>query len=196
MRLFSGSRNRKNGAVSGSRNQQNGRQILYEMERELIKSVKEQSDNVAQIDEFKAKLSTACQNLVYEKRKVGQAQSSLSKVLKDLEFLQPVLQDTKKLKETAGNICNKYVAGNITLNEEEETTDNEAVRQKEYLEKVVTSLKNQLKQMEKLNKLNSAKMLRDNKVLLNEISLLKKEMLEMQKFKAKLPNINKKSEPS
>ena len=70
--------------------------------------------------------------------------------------------------------------------------DNEAVRQKEYLEKVVSSLKNQLKQMEKLNKLNSAKMLRDNKVLLNEISFLKTEMMEMRKFKAKLPNIKTK----
>ena len=170
------------------------KQQILDMERELTKSVKEKSDNVAQIDDVKAKLSTASQDLVIEKRKVGQIQSSLAKILSDLACLQPVLQDTKKLKETAGNICSKYVTGNNTLNEDEETTDNEAVRQKEYLEKVVTSLKNQLKQMEKLNKLNSAKMLRDNKVLLNEISLLKKEMFEMRKFKAKLPNINRKSE--
>ena len=42
---------------------------------------------------------------------------------------------------------------------EEETVDDEAVRQKEYLERVVSSQKHQLKQMEKLHKLTYAKML-------------------------------------
>lgn len=168
------------------------KQQILDMERELTKSVKEQSDNAAQIDEVKGKLSTASQDLVHEKRKVSQTQSSLSKILKELEFMQPMIQDTKKLKEAATTLCNKYVSGNAAIHEEEDTMDNEAVRQKEYLEKVVSSLKNQLKQMEKLNKLNSAKMLRDNKVLLNEISLLKTEMMEMRKFKAKLPNIKRK----
>ena len=37
--------------------------------------------------------------------------------------------------------------------------DDEAVRQKEYLERVVSSQKHQLKQMEKLHKLTYAKML-------------------------------------
>ena len=37
--------------------------------------------------------------------------------------------------------------------------------------------------------MNSAKMLRDNKVLLKEIETLKKEMMEMKKFKEKLPVI-------
>ena len=40
-----------------------------------------------------------------------------------------------------------------------------------------------------VQKLNSAKMLRDNKVLLKEIDTLKKEMFEMKKFKVKLPVI-------
>lgn len=74
------------------------KQQILDMERELTKSVKEQSDNAAQIDEVKGKLSTACQDLVYEKRKVSQTQSSLSKILKELEFMQPMIQDTKKLK--------------------------------------------------------------------------------------------------
>ena len=107
--------------------------------------------------------------------------------------MQPVIQDTKRLKEMATKICNNYVSGTTVPVEDDDSMDNEAVRQKEYLEKVVTSLKNQLRQMEKLNKMNSAKMMRDNKVLLNEISMLKIEMLEMRKFKAKLPNIRTRS---
>ena len=99
------------------------KQQILDMERELTKSVKQQSDNAAQIDEVKGKLSTACQDLVYEKRKVSQTQSSLSKILKELEFMQPVVQDTKKLKEMATTICNKYVSGNTAIHEEEDTMD-------------------------------------------------------------------------
>ena len=89
---------------------------------------------------------------------------------------------------------------------EEESREEETARQKEFLEKVVVSQKGQLRQLEKVGdgenlalfylnippkvqKLNSAKMLRDNKVLLKEIETLKKEMMEMKKFKVKLPVI-------
>ena len=51
------------------------KQQILDMERELTKSVKEQSDNAAQIDEVKGKLSTACQDIVYEKCKVSHTQS-------------------------------------------------------------------------------------------------------------------------
>ena len=67
---------------------------------------------------------------------------------------------------------------------DEDKVDNETVRQKEYLERVVSSQKHQLKQMEKLHKLTYNKMLQDNKHLLSEISLLKKEMAESRKYKS------------
>ncbi len=44
-------------------------------------------------------------------------------------------------------------------------------------------------------KANSAKMLRENKALLKEIELLKKELSQSRKFKAKLPT-NKRSSPT
>ena len=40
----------------------------------------------------------------------------------------------------ATTICNKYVSGNAVIYEEEDTMDNKAVRQREHLEKVVSSL--------------------------------------------------------
>ena len=58
------------------------------------------------------------------------------------------------------------------VEQEEETINQEGVRQKEYLERVVASQKHQLKQMEKLHKLTNSKMIKDNKVLLNEIAIL------------------------
>ena len=50
-------------------------------------------------------------------------------------------------------------------------------------------------QVELQQKANSAKMLAQNKQLLKEIEILKKELLQSQKFKAKLPN-NKRTSPT
>ena len=69
------------------------------------------------------------------------------------------------------------------VEQEEDDIDHEAVRQMEYLERVVASQKHQLKQMEKLHKLTNSKMIKDNKILLNEITILKREMTDMRKFK-------------
>ena len=44
------------------------------------------------------------------------------------------------------------------MEQDDEDIDHEAVRQKEYLERVVASQKHQLKQMEKLHKLTHSKM--------------------------------------
>ena len=79
----------------------------------------------------------------------------------------------------------QFVTSGLSTDElDEDKVDNETVRQKEYLERVVSSQKHQLKQMEKLHKLTYNKMLQDNKHLLSEISLLKKEMTEIRKYKS------------
>ena len=70
-----------------------------------------------------------------------------------------------------------------TVEQDDEDIDHEAVRQKEYLERVVASQKHQLKQMEKLHKLTHSKMVKDNKLLLDEIAILKREMTDMRKYK-------------
>ena len=70
-----------------------------------------------------------------------------------------------------------------TVEQDDEDIDHEAVRQKEYLERVVASQKHQLRQMEKLHKLTHSKMVKDNKLLLDEIAILKREMTDMRKYK-------------
>ena len=67
------------------------------------------------------------------------------------------------LMQAVAGLCSRYVSG-PAVEEEEESREDETMRQKEFLEKVVASQKNQLKQLEKLQKLNCVKMLRDNKV--------------------------------
>ena len=69
--------------------------------------MKELSDNTAHTEEVKAKLSTALADLITERRKVGVANSNLVKVVKEIEEMQDKLQDSKKLKVAALNLCNK-----------------------------------------------------------------------------------------
>ena len=51
-------------------------------------------------------------------------------------------------------------------------------------------------QVELQQKANSAKMLAENKALLREIEILKKELAQSKKFKAKLPNVKRTSPTS
>ena len=116
---------------------------------------------------------------------------------KEIQGLQSVLQDPKKLKDLACSLCNKYGAGpGQTPEADTEVSEKtETVRQKDYLEKTVLSLKSQLSQVDQQNKTNSAKMLKENKALLQEISRLKAELKDVKKFKAKLP-LKRKASPT
>ena len=116
---------------------------------------------------------------------------------KEIQALQSVLQDPKKLKDVASGLCSKYGGGTGQVSEQdtELSEKNETVRQKDYLEKTVVSLKNQLSQVEQQNKTNSAKMLKENKSLLQEIARLKTELKDVKKFKAKLP-LKRKASPT
>ena len=70
--------------------------------------------------------------------------------------------------------------------ESDSSTQNEVVRQKDYLEKTVLSLKSQLSQVEQQNKSNNLKMFRENKELLREIARLKKEILDLKQFRVRI----------
>ena len=77
------------------------------MEVELTHNVKQLSDNSTHTEEVKAKLANTLTDLTLEKRKVNLAQANMVKIIKELELLQSRLQDSKKLKEVALNLCNK-----------------------------------------------------------------------------------------
>ena len=120
-----------------------------------------------------------------------------SRLQKEIQGLQSALQDPKKLKDVASSLCSKYGVGSgQTAEPDTEVSEKtETVRQKDYLEKTVLSLKSQLSQVDQQNKTNSAKMLKENKALLQEISRLKAELKDVKKFKAKLP-LKRKASPT
>ena len=90
------------------------KQQILDMERELTKSVKDQEENLATIEDIKSKLASSSSELLAGRRRVGQLQTSFGRcilsllshfeppfcrLLKELEALQPVLGDIKQLKE-------------------------------------------------------------------------------------------------
>lgn len=162
-------------------------QILA-MEEELTAVVKDQAEFNIQMTEAKSKLSNAVLEVTIEKRKVMQQISQISKLQKEIQSLHPLLQDPKKLKDAVSVLCNKYgVSDGVDVETDADTTtQNEVVRQKDYLEKTVMSLKCQLNQVEQQNKSSNLKMFKENKELLKEIARLKKENHDLKAYRVKL----------
>lgn len=97
------------------------KQQILDMERELTKSVKDQSDNLAVIDDQRSKLVASSSELVAARRRVGGLQTGMARwppfltsahnffcnrLLKEVEAMQPLLGDSKKLKEVGG-VCDQ-----------------------------------------------------------------------------------------
>ena len=96
------------------------KQQILDMERELTKSVKDQEENLATIEDIKSKLASSSSELLSGRRRVGQLQTSYGRcafappgpvrihffcrLLKELEALQPVLGDIKQLKEVGNGM--------------------------------------------------------------------------------------------
>ena len=55
------------------------KQQILDMERELTKSVKDQSENLAMIEDTKSKLATSSSELLAGRRRIGQLQTSFSR---------------------------------------------------------------------------------------------------------------------
>ena len=55
------------------------KQQILDMERELTKSVKDQGENLAMIEDTKSKLATSSSELLAGRRKIGQLQTSFSR---------------------------------------------------------------------------------------------------------------------
>ena len=110
--------------------------------------------------------------------------SQISKLQKELAALHS--QDPKKAAAVLGTKFVPGETGEVDTETGDSSTQNEVVRQKDYLEKTVLSLKSQLSQVEQQNKSNNLKMFRENKELLREIARLKKEILDLKQFRVKL----------
>ena len=63
------------------------KQQILDMERELTKSVKDQEENLATIEDTKSKLASSSSELLAGRRRVGQLQTSFGRCILSLSLL-------------------------------------------------------------------------------------------------------------
>ena len=67
------------------------KQQILDMERELTKSVKDQEENLATIEDTKSKLASSSSELLAGRRRVGQLQTSFGRCTLSLSLYCPIL---------------------------------------------------------------------------------------------------------
>ena len=160
------------------------------MEDELNAVTRTQADLEVTIDETKTKLTSTSQELMTERKRASNLTVLQARLFKDINILSNVSQDAKSLREAVANMCKKYIkhlesSGATTTMEDESETKNaleEIMRQKAFLERSVSSLKNQMEKERKNHKQEYFRKLRENAFLLEEIAELKKELIEAKKY--------------
>ena len=113
------------------------------MEDELNSVTKIQAELEVTIDETKTKLSSATQELSQERKRASNMSVVQFRLFKDMNELSEILQDGKRLKDSVGSMCKKYIkhldanGGATTIEDETETNKafEEIMRQKAFLER-------------------------------------------------------------
>lgn len=175
---------------------------IQEMESELNTVSKIHTDLELQVEDAKAKAMACSAELTAEKKKAVKQNITIERMNKDLSLLGNNIQDGKQLKDMVGKICRKY--NRVSVSEEtspggflasqmsrnkEETGDNtpaaigEILRQKEFLERSIISLKEQIKRIELNHEQAYARKVKENTFLVEEIERLKDDLRRVKSFR-------------
>lgn len=159
------------------------------MEDELNAVTRTQADLEVAVDEARTKLASTVQELATERKQASKLNVLQSRLYKDLGGLVNILQDAKALKEAVTSICKKYakvMEGGVSANLEDENETHKALeevmRQKAFLERQVSSLKNQMEKDKKNHRMEYLRKLRENAFLLEEIAELKRDLAKAHEY--------------
>ena len=161
------------------------------MEDELNAVTRSQTELAIQLDDTKAKLITTSAELASERKKGSKQFHQFSRLQKDLGCLVNILQDAKALKIAVSNICKKYshvidptiINSNLEDENESKKSLDEIMRQKAFLERSVSSLRNQMEKDKRNHRQEYLKKIKENKFLLDQIEDLKKEVKKANEYK-------------
>ena len=102
------------------------------------------------------------------------------------------MQDAKALKEAVTVICRRYnttadtqggLAANIDDENENQKSLEEIMRQKAFLERSVSALRNQMEKVKQNHKMEIMRKVKENKVFLQQIDDLKKDLKKAKEYK-------------
>jgi cilia- and flagella-associated protein 57 len=157
---------------------------IHEMESELERFNKSNTNLELELSELKQKLSASNIELQEERLRVKDCRTLNSRILAGLHEAVDSLQEPAKMRSIVKTMYEKYgrfAVGQPTKKKGQKIGQDldaevELVRQREYLEKNLKSIREKLKRDHELHRQENLKVLQDNNVLLQEINVLRREL--------------------
>jgi len=157
---------------------------IHEMESELERFNKSNTNLELELSELKQKLSASNIELQEERLRVKDCRTLNSRILAGLHEAVDSLQEPAKMRSIVKTMYEKY--GRFAVGQpskkkgqkigQDLDAEVELVRQREYLEKNLKSIREKLKRDHELHRQENLKVLQDNNVLLQEINVLRREL--------------------
>ncbi|NWU97125.1 CFA57 protein, partial [Upupa epops] len=151
---------------------------IHEMEKELERLHKESTQLKLNITQLQQKLK-ATEHEMHRERQRKQSMEILIKRFKtDLHNCVGFIQDSKKMKDSVRELYVKYVHQSDLVEPEAVDTDlqQEYMRQREYLERNLSALKNKVVKDQKIHQASYRQVLQENISLIKEINDLRQEL--------------------
>lgn len=152
---------------------------IHEMESELERFHKSNTQLELALTESRQKLRAVDLELEQERLRVRDSKSLNTRILVELHDAVGYIQDPPKLKETVRTMYEKYGRFTGTAIQgvvQELDAQAELVRQREYLERNLSTIRDKLKKDSEIHRQENLRVLQDNTQLLQEINVLRREL--------------------
>ncbi|KAG7229689.1 hypothetical protein INR49_012736, partial [Caranx melampygus] len=151
---------------------------IQQLEEELVQTDKRNTQLKLTVSDLRLKLGTREKEMQREMQKVMDLETHLQRLKSDLHNCVGFIQEPKKLKDSIKMIYSCYVSQ--TKGVEKSSVDEEEqsafCRQREQLEKTVSSLRMRLTKSTEEHEKAYFKIMKDNSTLITEINELRKEL--------------------
>merc|ERR1712137_1436947 len=152
---------------------------IHEMESELERFHKSNTQLELALTESRQKLRAVDLELEQERLRVRDSKSLNTRILVELHDAVGYIQDPPKLTETVRTMYEKYGRFTGTAIQgvvQELDAQAELVRQREYLERNLSTIRDKLKKDSEIHRHENLRVLQDNTQLLQEINVLRREL--------------------
>ncbi|KAJ3302044.1 Cilia- and flagella-associated protein 57 [Kappamyces sp. JEL0829] len=154
---------------------------IKDMNVELENYHKSTSELELSIGDLKLKLKAAEKEVVKERQQVTQGIALIKGFKIDLQHMVQHIQEPKLLKSGLKKIYHKYCKDMRYEDSTDSDPQAEYSRQREYLERTITSLRKKALKDQYLHRADNVKIIQENVLLINEINHLRKDLGVMSK---------------
>ncbi|CAL8278556.1 unnamed protein product [Lota lota] len=151
---------------------------IQEMEVELKHFHQKNTQLELHVSDLKLKLRATAKEKNMEMQRVKQSEATVRRFQVDLHRCAALLQEPRQLKEAVQEMYGCFIRPSdmVEIAGVDEDIQRENARQRDYLEKTVSSLKDQLAKDSELQRQKNLKLMRENVSLIQEINELRQEL--------------------